>query len=357
MLISFYTKFIWHYITMKTASRKAFIQKTLVATLVWFIIWFLTYFLFCRITKVDTKFSSFIFTNPALNYTEIKEWIMTNKALNLSKQINDYSTYKKALWDITHLSVYFRNLNNWGWFWVNEKEYFSPASLMKLPILISYIKKSESEPWLLNQKLIYKKNSHLPIYKQNIPPENQLLEWEEYSLREVLQYMIIYSDNHASSLLEELLPIEDLQKTFTDIWLIFPEMKNGSFDNNVRVTDYASFFRILFNSSYLNRENSEKVLNILSKIDFKAWLAAWVPENIKVSHKFGERGIIWSNWNEEKQLHDCGIVYYPNHPYLLCIMTRWYDWNKLKAIISDISQIFYTETKNQYWENPMDIEV
>jgi beta-lactamase class A len=294
--------------------------------------------------------TKFPFTNPALNYAELAQSITQAKTLDISSQIDAYTKKKEAAWDITHLSVYFRNLNNGGWFGVEGKEYFSPASLMKLPILISYVKKSESEPWLLDKQIVYKKDHNLPDYEQNIPPEHQLVEGKSYTLREVLQYLIIYSDNNASALLEANLPMADLQKTFTDIWLTFPVITSWSFDNNIRVIDYASFFRQLFNASYLNRVDSEKVLNLLTKVKFKDGLVGWIPSGITVAHKFWERGILWANGREEKQLHDCGIVYYPSHPYIICVMTKWYDWKNLRWVIWDVSDIIYSETEKNYWD-------
>jgi hypothetical protein len=47
--------------------------------------------------------------------------------------------------------------------------------------------------------------------------------------------------------------------------------------------------------------------------------------------------------NGIRQLHDCGIVYLESHPYLLCIMTRGYDFEKLSKIISMISSQVYSE--------------
>lgn len=329
-------------------------KNILLIGIVWFALWILVFYVFSVVNKPWASKSWMIFTNPALNYYELEELITSNKIINLSKEVENYAAYKKSLWEISHLSVFYRNLNN-GWsFWVNEKEEFSPASLMKLPILIAYMKKSESVPWFLDQKIIYKKDKNLTDYKQNIPPEEQLQEWSEYTLWEICEYMIKYSDNHASSFLEKNIPFEDLQKTFTDIWISFPEFKNGQFDNNVKIIEYASFLRILFNASYLNRTNSEKALNLLSQIVFHDWINQWVPENIPVAHKFGERGIIWTNWREEKQLHDCGIIYYPNHPYVLCVMTRWYDWNVLKNSIFDVSKMIYNEVKIQYGDDPLD---
>lgn len=321
--------------------------------LLWLVFWILILYI-THINNHDSKSWSSIFTNPALNYYELEEIITSNKIINLSKEVEQYAAYKESLWSISHLSVFYRNLNNWWSFGINEKEEFSPASLMKLPILIAYMKKAESIPWFLDQKISYKKDKALPDYKQNIPPEEQLQEWEEYTLREICEYMIKYSDNHASSFLEKNIPFEDLQKTFTDIWVSFPEFKNWQFDNNVKIVDYASFFRILFNASYLNRQNSEKALKLLSQIEFQQWINQWLPDEILVSHKFGERGIVWSNWREEKQLHDCGIIYYPNHPYVLCVMTRGYSRDVLKDTISEVSNMVYNEVRVQYGDDPLD---
>ena len=42
-----------------------------------------------------------------------------------------------------------------------------------------------------------------------------------------------------------------------------------------------------------------------------------------------------------KQLHDCGIIYYPGNPYLLCVMTRGDSFGELSSTIRDISDIIY----------------
>jgi len=327
------------------------IRTVLLICILMFVIGFFSYKYIYYFVHNTGQTSTFSFTNPALNYDNLRDSIMNTKSLHLSGQITTYMNQKESWWDITHLSVYFRDLNNWGWFGINEKEEFSPASLMKLPILLAYMKKSESISWFLDERLIYKTTSTAQSYTQNVVPEHQLVDGQSYSLREILEDLITYSDNNASALLESHLPMAELQKTFTDIWLTFPAITGWSFDNNLRVIDYASFFRVLFNASYLNRVDSEKALNLLTKVEFKKWLVAWVPSSIQISHKFGERWIISENWREQKQLHDCGIVYYPDHPYILCIMTRWYDWNTLSSTLADVSKIVYNRVEDQYHES------
>ena len=83
---------------------------------------------------------------------------------------------------------------------------------------------------------------------------------------------------------------------------------------------------------------SEKALSILSKSNFVYGLRGDIPEKIKIAHKFGER---WFDNGSEVQLHDCGIVYYPENPYFLCVMTKGNNESQLKSVIKNISSIVY----------------
>jgi beta-lactamase class A len=107
---------------------------------------------------------------------------------------------------------------------------------------------------------------------------------------------------------------------------------------------YSVFFRILFNSSFLSRANSEYALSLLTESTFREGLRAGVPSEIPLAHKFGERKI----GNDLQQFHDCGVVYYPRHPYLLCIMTRGNNIPNLKKAIADTSRFVYEEIDKQY---------
>lgn len=105
---------------------------------------------------------------------------------------------------------------------------------------------------------------------------------------------------------------------FNDLGIPLPR----DIDYALSVKEYASFFRILYNASYLTRENSEMALKLLSESKFRGGLAGKIPSDIVIAHKFGEREMIDENGSSINQLHDCGIVYYTPYPYLICIMTR-----------------------------------
>src|SRR5437867_2138676 len=69
----------------------------------------------------------------------------------IEKRINDARNNNK----VGDVAVYFRDLNDGPWIGIHEDDTFFPASLVKIPILISYLKKSESEKEILTKKLTY----------------------------------------------------------------------------------------------------------------------------------------------------------------------------------------------------------
>lgn len=156
--------------------------------------------------------------------------------------------------------------------------------------------------------------------------------------------MIIYSDNAAYELLLENIDNSKLFNVYKDLDVDISKAQDDPNGNIITVKDYASFFRILFNASYLNQDMSEKALKLLSQSQYYKGLVAGTPENITISHKFGERQFLPS---KEKQLHDCGIIYFPQKPYLLCIMTRANDFDQAANFIKEISNtVFNKISKN-----------
>jgi len=100
--------------------------------------------------------------------------------------------------------------------------------------------------------------------------------------------MVLYSDNTASNNLLSHLPLsleEDIFQT-----LQIPSPNNISSEQyKVTVRDYASFFRILYNASYLSDTSSEAVLDLLTQVTFNRGIRGKLPSDIKIAHKFGER--------------------------------------------------------------------
>jgi hypothetical protein len=114
----------------------------------------------------------------------------------------------------------------------------------------------------------------------------------------------------------------------------------------ISVEDYAAFFRILFNASYLGHEASEKALALLARVEFTQGLRAGVPAEVEVAHKFGEFRLP-AGEQQPFQLHDCGIVYASRSPYLLCVMTRGERVEPLPGVIAEVSRTVYESVSTQ----------
>jgi beta-lactamase class A len=109
--------------------------------------------------------------------------------------------------------------------------------------------------------------------------------------------------------------------------------------------DFSNSLRTLFNATYLNKALSEKALEILSQVNYKDGLAAGLPSDIKIAHKFGITGTS-KGGVVKKELHDCGIVY-ANSPYFICVMTKdSTDLKKAQNVISKISSMAYDQLKS-----------
>lgn len=271
------------------------------------------------------------FINPLL---ECNNNLANNNLSTLKHQINDVIKQQINDKNISFASVYFRDLNNGPWFGINEKEYFTPASLIKVPILITYYKKAEKNPEILKQTIVNQEGAD-GVFIQNIKPSETMVSNQSYTIEELINRMIIYSDNDAYNDLTKNIDGNEILQTYKDLDVDISQIFINPNGNILTVRDYASFFRILYNASYLNKDMSEKALGLLSQTEYKQGLVAGVPSKIQVAHKFGER--IYND-TKEVQLHDCGIVYLPKKPYLLCVMTRGQDLNKATQTIKTISQ-------------------
>jgi hypothetical protein len=113
---------------------------------------------------------------------------------------------------------------------------------------------------------------------------------------------------------------------------------------------YASFYRVLFNASYLNRDMSEKALRFLSQASYRDGIISGVPQEIDVVAKYGERVLDDRSAGQPvvmKQLHEVGIVYHPRHPYIMGVMVRGSDSSRLQKVMRDISALIFEEVDRQ----------
>lgn len=244
-------------------------------------------------------------------------------------------------------AVYFRDLRNGPIFGINELRAFAPASLLKVPLAFAFMNAEENSPGFIDRTITYSGDITPP--EQNIPSGVSLRPGGSYTIRDLLANTLIYSDNLSSLILRRYLgSLRDGEaverQTYRELGIIPPE---GMTDDSVSVQGYSSLFRQLYNATYLTPELSDLILSWLARSEFKHGLAGGIPANVAVAHKFGERTAQGGSGGELAQFHDCGIVYYPENPYLLCIMTRGSDLPTLMGLVRDISARVYREVDSR----------
>lgn len=257
----------------------------------------------------------------------------------IQEQVTTYIASAKRRGIVSDVGFYTRIVG--GWTGINENKPFVPASLYKVPILITYLKRAETLPNSLNEEIIFTKS--VEAVMQDIRPGKTLITGQSYTINELLRRMIVYSDNDAQFFLLNHIDAHYFEDVFSD--LSFTPPRPTVAENSITPKQYAFFLRILYNASYLSRPFSEKALKLLSEAEFKDGIEAGLPQGITVAHKFGEFKDTSSNTIAPIELHDCGIVYATPHTYTLCVMTRGKNVENLEEVIKNISQIVYKGQK------------
>ena len=256
---------------------------------------------------------------------------------SVREDVADLARRRVAAGDgVEAVAVYFRDLNLGPWFGVNEKEPFIPASLLKVPIMMVLFKKAEEEaPELLKMRITsdidYSKDTD-----QGLERDQQVQPGKTYTIEELVALMVVHSDNRAHELLLDFLDRGDFKHLFEDLSLPPPDIRGQ--ESYLSARNYATFFRILYNASYLSRSASNRVLELLSRSSYEEGLVAGLPPGTKVAHKFGIRTY---DDKPDLHLHDCGIVYRPGMPYLLCVMTRGRSRPAQADVIRSIAALVY----------------
>lgn len=277
----------------------------------------------------------FPLTNQTLDCDEYDASLAQLSALegNLSTAATLYIEKGRA----DKISVFVRDLETRQIASVHGTDVFTPASLLKLPLAIAYFKLAQIEPSILKESLVATAPpSNTSQYYQ---PTQKLIHGESYSVADLIERMIRYSDNDALLLLNNHIDQNVFANTLIDLGVTIPT-KTGDV-GFVTAKSYAAIFRMLYNASYLNRYYSEKVLDLMAQADFKG-IGAPLPQSAVVSHKFGEHRELTQNGSVAAELHDCGIVYKKDaNPYTICIMTSGKSLDELKKVIEDISLVVY----------------
>lgn len=290
---------------------------------------------------IEEQGTGYSFVHPLLGY-RTPEATVLGDYLSLKDELQ--TTIDSQTKDGTsRAALYFRDLDAGLWIGINQSDTYYPASLLKVPTIIALYKEAETAPSVLNEYVGYD-----PSILPNVPFDDpsSLIAGRVYSVRDLISHMIEDSDNGATFTLLNRINPEFLHQVYVALGIQDPGDDSATYQISART--YALFFRILYNTTYLSPSQSEEALRLLSKSTFTQGLVAGVPKGMTVAHKYGEH-VLSANGNATGvELSDCGIIYYPAHPYLLCVMTSAKDEATATATIAKISQQTYAAVQQRY---------
>jgi beta-lactamase class A len=225
-------------------------------------------------------------------------------------------------------AIYVEDLTTGSWVGLNEREKYFPASLAKMPIIVAIYKQIQEGTLTLNQAIV--------IESRDIDTRFGPLAFTEsgasFTIADLIKYALVQSDNTAARALLRQLTVDEVMEARLAMGLDWPKAQ----DDVTRASpkEYANMFRSLYVSSYLRRAFSNEILSLLADTPFDEQLAAGLPTGVRMSHKYGVT-------TEEDSTHDCGIVYLPNHHYLICAMSKGAGVEEANQVIALLSKETY----------------
>ena len=284
----------------------------------------------------------YIFPLLSYDFSQVSAYL-EDKDLHAQLQAYVDSQYKSQ--NAAGVSVYVRNFFDNSWAGLNQDDQYHPGSLLKVLIMMAYYREAEMDPTVLQKSLVFDKvtNQEVAALQYSLP--TKLSVGQSNTISQLMQYMIADSDNGAENLLIKNVDRTVLNSAYSDLSIPNPDTVAG--DYTISARQYTAFLRILYNATYLTEPYSEQALSIMAQSTFKDGISAGIPSNVVVAQKYGERVSGNGDNIDSIELHDCGVVYAPNRPYAICIMTKGKDLAKLTSIIKDISGIVYNYDSSQ----------
>lgn len=224
--------------------------------------------------------------------------------------------------------IYFEDLAFHNWIGINERELFTPASLLKVTTVSSVLKMVEEGELRLDSEITITQDDLNERFGKLYLGKDTAM-----TIKQLIEVAIRQSDNTAIRALYGLVPEERWIETRLAMGLPVVSIAQSEQGTTLTPKEFSNVFRSLYFSGYLRRQFSNWLLSLMADTRFSEGIPAGVPEGVKVSHKIG----VWAN---EGSMHDCGIVY-ATRPYILCVMSKDTSLEEGNKVIEKISREVY----------------
>jgi beta-lactamase class A len=186
---------------------------------------------------------------------------------------------------IGNYSFYFEDLISGYVYAHNENVAMSVAGCIKLPIAIALLKNVERGIINLSEKVEVSGNDK--VYGKGIIHE---FGERDYSIGELMIAMLIQGDNTAANKIINILGLSNINECIKEMGLISTELKSKRLaeryeeknaQNLSSSEDLSKCWKHLYRGSYINKDNSTMLIEILKRQQMKNKIAFYIPNNCK----------------------------------------------------------------------------
>lgn len=258
-------------------------------------------------------------TPPVPDYKPLQEQV----AAYLARQSGTYG-------------LFFIDLNSGREFGYNALTPFHAASTFKLPMNLYLYREVSRGNLNLEERLTFL-NRHREggtgILQNNSPGE-------AYSIAQLADYSIIYSDNVATNILLDRLAKNNVKD--------FMRSLGGQVvDNERNITcpyDLALYMRKAL--TFSRQPEGKLLLNNLFRTELKDRIPAPLPRDIRVANKIG-------TWPPTNSYHDVAFIAHPRRPYILVITSKdTPGYEATLPVIHHISEMVYEYQNREASKQP-----
>lgn len=208
------------------------------------------------------------------------------------------------------------------------------ASVIKLPIMVEAFRQFEAGLRDPEEVYVLREADKLP----SCGALNRLHAGIEVNLMDLVELMIVLSDNTATNVLIDRLGMDNIKGTMAELGMRQTALRRKLFDaaghaagieNTVSAREIGALLEKMYAGELVSPEASARMLEILRNQKLNGKLPFFLkPRGVAVAHKTGEDGGI---------THDVGIVF-ARRPFVLCMLSNETDVPAFERLIQDAAR-------------------
>jgi beta-lactamase class A len=194
--------------------------------------------------------------------------------------------------------------------WNAEFEY-DAWSLLKVPILVTVLQRVQQGEIGL-QAPIPLPDIDMTTYG---PEDVENIQAQSLPLEILTKRLMELSDNQASVALAQLFKAQSFQQTLLALGIAPapPELPRNTLPR-LSARECGNMLRILYRGACLTPKWSQYALSLMSETLYDGEVQAVIPKDIRFAHKVGFNA-------DAGDFHNIGILYFPDRPVIVCIMS------------------------------------